>query len=82
MLLAYFQSAGLCSVSFEPDTVQGPVLGTIMVLKGGKETMGLNLMETQEDPGLVTTKELTDHIGEKKDTRIWSLLQFECNLKV
>lgn len=61
LLLVYFQSAGSCSVSFEHDTSQGPALGTIMVLKGRKYTTGLNLMETQEDPGLATNKEITDH---------------------
>lgn len=55
-----FPVADLGSVSLEHDTVQGPALGTTMIPKGGKHTMGLNLMETREDPGLATTKERTD----------------------
>lgn len=67
-----FPVADLRSVSLEHDTVQGSALGTIMVLKGGKHTTGLNLMETREDPGLAITKERTDQLEEKH--QIWSLL--------
>ena len=64
---AVFLAADLGSISLDHDTVQGPALGTTMVLKGGKHTTGLNLMETREDPGLATTKERTDQL-ERRET--------------